>query len=141
MKWREFLNIQKSGSERNVNIDLMKGLAIILVIIGHVIIKIMPKFWKNPFSNIIYSFHMPLFFVVSGYLMFLTLRGSRLRWIRDKAFYLLIPHFLVNAAIYYLSPTNLTEFPPMLPSRSHPFLDGCTLLQCLTRANGFCGLC
>jgi fucose 4-O-acetylase-like acetyltransferase len=81
-----------------------------------VIIKIMPEFWKNPFFNIIYSFHMPLFFVVSGYLIFLTLRGSRLRWIRDKAFYLLIPHFLVNAAIYYLSPTNLTEFPNVTKS-------------------------
>lgn len=44
-------------------IDAAKAIAIILVIIGHC-------YWVGAvprLRNIIYSFHMPLFFVVSGF--------------------------------------------------------------------------
>ena len=41
-------------------LDIARGIAIILMIIGHVI----GKGWK---MNLIFSFHMPLFIIVSGY--------------------------------------------------------------------------
>jgi acyltransferase len=41
-------------------VDNVKGLAIILVVLGHI---------ASPFSAFIYSFHMPLFFIVSGFFL------------------------------------------------------------------------
>lgn len=42
--------------------DIAKGIGILLVVIGHVKLK------KYPYiQNFIYSFHMPLFFIISGY--------------------------------------------------------------------------
>lgn len=46
---------------RNINIDLLKGVAIILMVFDHV-------GWNNIVHTYIQSFHMPLFFIVSGYL-------------------------------------------------------------------------
>lgn len=46
-----------SDKKRNVWIDALRGLAIILVLLGHN---------NPPFIKYIYGFHMPLFFMVSG---------------------------------------------------------------------------
>ena len=46
---------------RNPVIDVMKGLAMLLVIIGH---SSIPYY---PYRHIIFTFHMPLFFIISGY--------------------------------------------------------------------------
>ena len=44
-------------------IDIAKGIAIMLVVIGHV-----PDAFDAPFYRVaIYTFHMPLFFFLSGY--------------------------------------------------------------------------
>lgn len=53
------------NKQRNSNIDIIKGLLILLVIAGHII----PGSLTNTFSRyIIYAFHMPLFIGISGYL-------------------------------------------------------------------------
>lgn len=59
---------------RNNYWDIIKGLAIILVVIGHCIQYGSGQsyidnrlFFDNPVFKIIYSFHMPLFIFVSGY--------------------------------------------------------------------------
>lgn len=44
--------------KRNVEIDIVKGLAIILMVIGHV---------ETPAHNFIYLFHMAVFFIAAGY--------------------------------------------------------------------------
>lgn len=49
-------------SQRNETIDIMKGIGIIAVIIGH-----MGNVPYMPYRNFIFSFHMPLFFILSGY--------------------------------------------------------------------------
>jgi fucose 4-O-acetylase-like acetyltransferase len=49
-------------------IDKIKGFAILLVVIGHVIQFNTDDFRHNIFFSIIYSFHMPLFFFLSGYI-------------------------------------------------------------------------
>lgn len=46
-------------SNRIVSFDILKGVGILLVILGHIEIPYMLKI-------VIYSFHMPLFFFVSG---------------------------------------------------------------------------
>ena len=62
---------------RNIYLDSIKGIAIFLVVFGHCIqwgsgttYLTEGMFWENPIYRCIYSFHMPLFALVSGYLMF-----------------------------------------------------------------------
>ncbi len=53
---------KKNGVFSNVRVkylDIAKGLGIILVVWAHA---------KGPYSKYIYQFHMPLFFIISGYL-------------------------------------------------------------------------
>lgn len=50
-------------SERYTWIDCIKGIGIFLVVLGHI--------YKDNYIGLwIYSFHMPLFFMLSGYLMY-----------------------------------------------------------------------
>lgn len=59
-------------------LDICKGFAIILVVAGHVVTSyhnsrlLEDAFWFNYVGELIYLFHMPLFFVVSGYLASLS---------------------------------------------------------------------
>ena len=50
------MNLDKNNTQRDANIDVMKALGIILVILGH----------TYHHGNFIYLFHMPLFFILSG---------------------------------------------------------------------------
>ena len=46
--------------ERDVTFDIMKGIGVILVLVCHI------WGWNHPFlSQVILSFHMPLFFLVA----------------------------------------------------------------------------
>ena len=58
---------------RDRSIDVIKGIAIILVVCGHIIQRTMvlggKDFFLNPVFAWIYSFHMPLFVFLGGYLM------------------------------------------------------------------------
>ncbi len=95
---------------RNRTLDVMKGMGIILVVLGHAIQKNVPDYQSHLLFNIIYSFHMPLFFVVAGYLMYLTIKADRLLWIRNKAAYLLVPHVIFNVIFYFVSSTGWPNF-------------------------------
>lgn len=53
-------------AERNRSIDTLKGLLILTVVLGHVLLGALDD---NPVRYLIYSFHMPVFFFVSGYLL------------------------------------------------------------------------
>lgn len=48
--------------KRNPHIDFLKGIAMIAVVIGHCWLL------DKPVRNFLYSFHLPLFFCISGYL-------------------------------------------------------------------------
>lgn len=53
---------------RNTTMDAVKAVAIFLVVLGHCVQYLSgTDFRENPIYQIIYSFHMPLFFVVSGF--------------------------------------------------------------------------
>lgn len=59
--------------KRDKGIDFIKGIAIILVVLGHVITngvssQVIINGYIIKLCNIIYFFHMPLFFFISGYL-------------------------------------------------------------------------
>lgn len=61
------------SSNRIVAIDYTRAIAIILVVIGHWAYKGMPLWWETVI-DVIYTFHMPLFFAMSGYLYMATAR-------------------------------------------------------------------
>lgn len=55
-----------SMNSRNHFLDMAKGVAIILVVIGHTIQYRNPDFDNQLWFRVIYSFHMPLFIFLSG---------------------------------------------------------------------------
>ena len=90
-------------SKRLTYLDIAKGIGIILVVIGHCIPDAStPAGVSRPLFKIlfqvIYSFHMPLFFFISGYLA--SLNGLQIKdkalAIKKKAKRLLIPYFFVG---------------------------------------------
>ena len=60
------------GGTREYSIDVAKALLIFLVVWGHAIQYLHGtefNFWEDPIFKFIYGFHMPLFALISGYLM------------------------------------------------------------------------
>ncbi len=57
--------------QRDKTLDAMKGILIILVVLGHIIVNVYApdNFAQNLLFRICYSFHMPAFIMVSGYLV------------------------------------------------------------------------
>ena len=63
--------------ERNVLLDVLKGFAILLVVLGHAVQHNLPdSFDDNVIFRVIYSFHMPLFMFVSGFVSYKTFDGT-----------------------------------------------------------------
>lgn len=58
--------------ERNLYWDTVKGVLIVLVVWGHVLRLADPTLWPVFSRNMIYSFHMPLFVLTSGYFAHLS---------------------------------------------------------------------
>ncbi|OQC16060.1 MAG: Acyltransferase family protein [Lentisphaerae bacterium ADurb.Bin082] len=58
--------------ERDKLVDIMKGIGICFVIMGHVLT------YKSTLSRCVFSFHMPLFFFLSGYLA--RKKSSLFKW-------------------------------------------------------------
>ena len=58
---------------RNRTVDIAKGLGLVLVFVGHAI-QMVPDHYAQSLFAWIYSFHMPLFFMLSGAVMAPTLR-------------------------------------------------------------------
>lgn len=78
------------ATSRVIWIDIFKGIGILLVVIGHILAE--QKVY-TPLYNIIYMFHMPLFFFISGYLY--KQNNNIGTHIKDKAIQLLIPYFFI----------------------------------------------
>ena len=97
---------------RNVFIDLLKALAIICVVFGHCIqyssgIDYYSKwcFFDNIVFKTIYSFHMPLFALISGYLFFHSINNAK-PWnkiITQKFKSLVIPIISWNLIFFFFS--------------------------------------
>ena len=85
--------------ERNLYIDVLKAFSILLVVLGHCIQYGAGKeytadgaFFANPVFLFIYSFHMPLFMLISGYLFAFSCKNKT--WFKllvAKAKQILIP--------------------------------------------------
>ena len=70
-------------------LDLVKGLAILLVVLGHMNIPARA-------SQLIYSFHVPLFFIASGYVMALGRQTSFRVFLARRWRTLILPYFVFS---------------------------------------------
>ncbi len=54
--------------QRRTDIDAAKGLAILLVVFGHLVARADPAgvHWYEPLRRAVYAFHMPFFLYLSG---------------------------------------------------------------------------
>jgi len=78
---------------RRTDIDIAKGLAILLVVFGHLVARADPAGvgWYEPLRRAVYAFHMPFFFYLSG-LVFALRPG----FVARRAQRLLIPFFALG---------------------------------------------
>lgn len=77
-------------TERLQWVDALKGIGILAVVAGHI--------YPDQISRFLYLFHMPLFFVIGGYL--LRPRADLWQFARQKARHLLLPYVCFLAIIY-----------------------------------------
>lgn len=76
---------------RLVEMDVLKCVAIFLVLWGHAQNLVSGECFDRPVYYHIYSFHMPLFMMISGFFFAMTLRGGFADTFRRKARQLLLP--------------------------------------------------
>lgn len=77
------------GKERLKYLDITKGIAILLMVWGHRVVT-----YSADDVRLIFSFHMPLFFIISGY--FLNRETPTELFIKKKARQLLSPYYLLR---------------------------------------------
>lgn len=84
---------ETSQRKRNLFYDAVRGLAILLVVLGHGIQYGYSDFDNNLIFRMIYSFHMPLFMLISGMVVPL---GSKVdfNWLKKKFSQLVIPFLM-----------------------------------------------
>lgn len=95
-------------STRHQLLDVAKGIAILLVLVGHTIqyasgksYSVAGDFYENYLFKFIYGFHMPLFMIVSGYLFsFAVKKKSTKEIVISRLTSLLIPIFSFAFVVY-----------------------------------------
>ena len=79
---------------RKVEFDIMKGILIVMVVLGHTTIKLplIDVFW----------FHMPAFFMITGYLSQRWVSFGDKMYLRRKTCQLLIPYLSYSVLLFLL---------------------------------------
>ena len=90
-------------NSRDLRIDCAKTVAIILVVVGHSVQYVFARdsFDDNLLFRYIYSFHMPLFMFISGYLSFN--KNINYIWLKNRFISLVIPFLSWIILGYYIS--------------------------------------
>jgi len=119
--------------KRDASIDALKGLAIALVVLGHAIptatgvahggpglYQVTTSVWvpyataTSLWFSLIYSFHMPLFAFVSGYVMWPSRERSYVSQLVRSARGLLVPYMAWTFVFYLLSRLASSEAGPRI---------------------------
>lgn len=91
--------------KRNPKLDFIKGIAIILVVIGHVVSQIWntePDIYENSLLfRFCYSFHMPLFVFISGWICRLTIKKD-IRWLINRIRRIGIPYVIMILTVFVI---------------------------------------
>jgi len=94
-------------AERIGWIDTAKGIGVFLVVLGHMLSSDISHF----FESAIYSFHMPMFFMVSGFVFSIKSGESFIGFVLKKCKRLLVPtfFFMVLGTVVYIDEYNPTR--------------------------------
>lgn len=97
--------------ERIVYIDYLRGFAILLVLIGHIISRCYgDDYLCSPLLRFILAFWMPVFVFISGYVSYKVSYGAVFAFVKKKAITLLSP-FLCMGLIYTIwREENISDF-------------------------------
>lgn len=103
--------------DRIQSLDAIKAFAIFLVVLGHMLQKCVLNADDNYLFKFIYSFHMPLFIFISGFVSYRN-DGLKDKYLSSKFIGLLIPYFSWMLVVILISSfngdidfkTKLTEF-------------------------------
>lgn len=81
-------------------LDSLKGLGILLVIVGHT---------NSPLFKLIYGFHMPLFFVISGYLYKADkeIVTTFSEYLKKRVSTYLVPYFILSGVNFFVCTIEL----------------------------------
>ena len=92
-------------------IDILKGVAILLVVLGHSISYLGSgnKEW-GLVNEVIYNFHMPIFFFASGFLGYKILSFQKIEWnyLKGKAIRLIVPY--ITCGLLYFAFRQILSF-------------------------------
>lgn len=141
-------NAEKKEIARYEWLDFLKGIAALLVVLGHSIVT--PVRNSNvvlmTLSDCIYYFHMPLWMILSGYCAGISLKKNRYqlssKWIKKKTIQLVLPYFAYALFVYAVF-VGAAAFPIglQLMQRGNisiiPFEN--YILQMFTGMNTYCG--
>jgi len=104
------LSILRRTLGRRRDIDALRGLAICLVVAGHLGFGQLGMSWLG---DVIYSFHIPLFVFVSGYVLWRPRADSARSWIARRFQGLVIPYLAWTALYWCLAWLTTGTMPPL----------------------------
>lgn len=101
--------------ERLADIDVGKGIAIILVVLGHVVardIKPAGNAWWPFFHDRLYVFHMAFFFYLAGYVFWTSEPSRHVQRLR-QATRRMLPAYVMLAIFAFVAKWSLARFVPV----------------------------
>jgi fucose 4-O-acetylase-like acetyltransferase len=101
-------------NNRNEAIDIIKGVAVLLVLLGHATQRSFPNYEHNFMMKLITSFHMALFIFVSGYVINLGRSTLDFTWIKSKFQKLIYPYIIWYVIYYFFSNFSFSGLNPYL---------------------------
>ena len=105
---------------RIVFLDIAKAICIILVVVGHYMPDNSPM-WYVMLNKVIYTFHMPLFMFVSGYVYIATKKDiSYGSFLMKKVKRLMIPYFTTSVIVITIK--LLTQDFMLVEAPCNPFI-------------------
>lgn len=110
--------MEKKNNRNNI-IDVLKGIAVISVLLGHAIQRGLCMNGYNPLNNwifkIIYTYHMPLFVVLSGFVLAQYTKKYDCKFLLKKVMRLLYPTILWSYLIWLMRNYNFVGIKEFIP--------------------------